>query len=423
MSVEKHTLDNGATVLIDHMPNAQTSALSYTFRVGSRYETEEENGLAHFFEHMAFKGTDSRDVTSLNKEMDDLGANSNAFTSKEVTSYHMHGLNEDVFKFNEIESDMAMNLVLPPEELEKERGVILQEIKMYADQPSSNMIDGLYSTLYPDQALGRTVLGPSENIKSFDRDMFDTFRQKHYHAGNLIVSVAGGADPEKILKDITDRIGSMPGGERSIYEPSQYVGGNLELIKPEMSQSQLIVAFEAAGAGEEDNLAESMMNLVLSGGMSSRLFTEIREKRSLVYGVGSSFQRSHDSGFFYVQAGTNPEQVSELIPVLCTELNKMRQEHITDDEFERVKKKIRVSFGMKHDSMSDDRMRSNMQAYNVKEDIEEIDSLMERVDAVTKDDIMEAANRVFSGKPSFASVGPKAPSVQEHIAARMGFEL
>jgi len=207
MSVEQHTLSNGATVLIDHMPDAQTSALSYTFRIGSRYETEEENGLAHFFEHMAFKGTDNVDVHSLNTKMDDLGAQTNAFTSREVTSYYRYGLNEDVFKFNEIEADMAMNLTLPADELEKERDVILEEIKMYADQPGSNLSDGLYDTLYSGQALGRTILGPPENIKSFDRDIFDRFRSKHYHAGNLVVSVAGGADPQKILQEVLNAKG------------------------------------------------------------------------------------------------------------------------------------------------------------------------------------------------------------------------
>lgn len=423
MSVEQHTLTNGATVLIDHMPDAQTSALSYTFRIGSRYETEEENGLAHFFEHMAFKGTEARDVTKLNKEMDELGARSNAFTSREVTSYYMHGLNEDVLSFNDIQSDMAMRLTLPPQELEKERGVILEEIKMYADQPGSNLSDGLYETLYSGQALGRTILGPPENIKNFNRDIFDAFREKHYHTGNLVVSVAGGADPEAILKDIESKTADMRTGERSIYEPSKYVGGHLELVKPGMQQVQLYVAFESAAAGAPENMAESLLNLVLSGGMSSRLHTEIREKRSLVYGVGSHFSRSLDSGIFVAQAGTSPEKVSELVPVLCDELNKVRNELVSDEEFDRVKKKMRVQSAMQYDSMSDDRMQANMMGFNIRERVEGIDSIMARVEATTKEDLRESAQRVFSGKPTFASIGPAKMNEQQEIALRMGLEM
>lgn len=423
MSVEQHTLSNGATVLIDHMPDAQTSALSYTFRIGSRYETEEENGLAHFFEHMAFKGTDNVDVHSLNTKMDDLGAQTNAFTSREVTSYYMYGLNEDVFKFNEIEADMAMNLTLPADELEKERDVILEEIKMYADQPGSNLSDGLYDTLYSGQALGRTILGPPENIKSFDRDIFDRFRSKHYHAGNLVVSVAGGADPQKILQEVEKQIADMPTGERSIYESANYTGGNLKLVRPGLQQVQLAVAFESSAAGAPENMAESLLNIVLSGGMSSRLHTEIREKRGLVYGVGSTFRRSMDTGVFLAQAGTSPDKVSELLPVLCDELNKMRNELVSDEEFERAKKKIRVQAAMSHDSMSDDRMQANMSSFNIKENVEDIESIMDRVENTTKDDLMEAARRVFSTKPTFASIGPPEPTEQEMIAMSMGLEL
>ena len=423
MSVEKHTLDNGATVLIDHMPNSQTTAMSYTFRVGSRFETAEENGLAHFFEHMAFKGTKNRDVTALNKEMDDLGARSNAFTSKEVTSYHMHGLNEDVFKFNEIEADMAMNLTLPADELEKERGVILEEIKRSEDNNSSVLINAVFDTLYSGQAMGRTVLGPSENIKSFDRDMFDAFRAKHYHAGNLIVSVAGGCDPAKILQDIKDKVADMPTGERSIFDPAQYVGGNCEIVKP-TQQVSLAVAFEAASTNDpKDEIAESILSKVLSGGMSSRLFTEIREKRSLVYGVAAGFSHSLDTGLFIAQAGTSPEKVSQLIHVLCDELNKLRQDPISDEEFNRAKKLFRSHIAMEADASSASRMTSNMMEFNMHQSIETVEDFMARVDSVTKDDVMEAARRVFSTKPSYVSVGPEKPNESEQIAMRMGFEL
>ncbi len=423
MSVEKHKLSNGATVLIDHMPNAKTTALSYMFQIGSRFETEEENGLAHFFEHMAFKGTTSRDVHTLLSEQDDLGARSNAFTSKEVTLYYMHGLAEDVFKFNDIQADMAINLTLPEEELRKERGVILEEIKRAQDNPQQVMFSGLFEQAYPDQAYGRTTLGPSINIKNFDREIFDSFRKKHYlHAGNLVVSVAGCVDPERILKDVEEKTSSMPAGERSTYSPAEYKGGQFTFIKP-TSQVNLAVAFEASAAGHEDNMAESIMNSVLSGGMSSRLSREIREKRSLVYSVSAGINRSFDTGFFYAVAGTSPEKVSELLPVLCAELDKIRQTPVSDEEFERAKKKFQISVAMEQDSMPDDRMTNMAMEHNMKGFIETDEDFNQRLQSVTKDDLMRVAQKIFSGKPTFASVGPPKPTEQEEIAMRLGLEL
>lgn len=423
MSVEMHRLSNGTTVLIDPLLHTKTAALSYTFRIGARFENPQENGLAHFFEHMAFKGTTSRDVHQLALESDGLGAQSNAFTSKEVTSYYMYGLADDVFKFNAIESDMARNLALRSAELERERGVILQEIKRANDDDDSVLVDVLFSTLYPDQAYGRTVLGPSLNIKNFDRKTFDDFRTKHYHAGNLVVTVAGNVDPAKILRSIENAVGDMPSGARSLYEPASISSGCEHIIRPLRNQASLFVTFEANKAGQPGNAAEGILDAVLSGGMSSRLFREIREKRSLVYSVGSSINRTFDSGFFYASAGTSPEKVPELLAVLSVELDKMRQTQISDEELARAKQKIMVARAMQHDSSPVGRMRMLAEEYNLSEKIEGFDSFEERVMGVTKDDVQEAAQRVFSQKPSVISVGPPKMNEQEIMAARLGIDL
>lgn len=423
MSVEMHKLSNGATVIIDPLAHAKTAALSFTFRVGARFETESENGLAHFFEHMAFKGTNSRDVRKLAVESDDLGAQSNAFTSKEVTSYYMYGLADDVFKFLDIETDMARNLTLPPEELERERGVILEEIKRASDNDVSVMRNLIYSTLYPNQAYGRTVLGPSLNIKNFDRQNFDDFRSKHYHAGNLIVAVSGNVDPSKILRAVEGAVSDMSAGERSAYDSAILSTGCEHIIRPGRSQTNLAVTFGTNGVGKIENTAEGVMNAVLSSGMSSRLFQEIREKRSLVYGIGAGIPRTFDSGYFSVQAGTSPEKVPELLSVLSDELDKIRQTQVTDEELARAKQQIMVGAAMRHDQSPDERMESLVVEYNVSEKIEGFESFEARVNAVTKEDVQAAAQRIFSQKPSVISLGPPKMNEQEIIAARLGIDL
>lgn len=416
MSVEIHTLSNGATVLIDPIPHSEHAALGYYFRVGSRYETKKENGLAHFLEHMAFKGTPSRNTRQLAVEMDDLGANANAFTSKEGTCYYLSGAAEDIFTFNTIVSDMAMNMSLPADELERERGAILEEIKMYADRPMSVMDWKGDETAFPGQAYGRPILGPSINIQNFDRETFENFRQKHYHAGNLVVTVAGNVDPAKILQDLEKTAGQMQPGKRSTFRKAKYKGGSVETQRPDQ-QINLMMSFIASAAGAAENSAEAVMTKVLSGGMSSRLFTEVREKRGLVYSVQAGIGRTYDLGEAFVYAGTSPDKVKELIPVVCDELNKIRQEQISDEELARAKKKLIVS-NLASPS-ADRRMPMNAQEFNLKGSISTTEELRVCVEAVTKDDVQAAAQRVFSGKPTLASVGPEGFPDYDDVVRRL----
>lgn len=404
MSVEQHTLSNGATVLIDHMPEVKSAALGYFFRVGSRYETEQENGLAHFLEHMAFKGTPKHNVYELAVAMDDLGAMSNAFTSKEGTCYYMAGAAEDVFSFNDLVGDISINMSLPAAELERERGAILEEIKMYADMPRSVLNDATDAKAFPNQPYGRTILGPSINIENFDRDTFEKFRNKHYHAGNLIVSVAGNVDPAKILKDIERVTANMKTGPRSTFDKATFSGGDVHVKRPD-NQINLMLGFQASALGEPTNAAESVMLSVLGGGMSSRLFTEVREKRGLVYGVSAGVSRSTDIGEAYIAAGTSPAKVKELMPVVCDELNKIRENEVSDAELARAKKRV-INSIKTSDKTSQGAMTGNASTFNLKGRIDTPESIVAKFEAVTKADVQAAAQKVFSGKPILSSVGP-----------------
>lgn len=404
MSVEIHKLTNGATVLIDPMPHTQTAALGYYFRIGSRYETLKENGLAHFLEHMAFKGTPTRNVNELASEMDNLGAMANAFTSKEATCYYMAGAAEDVSQFNNIVADMAMNMTLPTDELERERGAILEEIKMYSDRADSVMDDNSDRVTYSKQAYGRPILGPPSNIQKFDREIFESFRKKHYHAGNLIVSVAGNVDPERILQDIEATAGQMEGGKRSKFRRAKFEGAEIQAVRPD-KQINLMATFQASALGHDDNSAEAVMSTVLSGGMSSRLFREIREKRGLVYTVRAGIGRSTDIGELGIMAGTSPEKVAILMPVLCDELNKMKSELISEEELARAKKKLLVST-LSSDESTRGSMTSNAGKFNMRGRIQNPAEIKEQINAVTREDVLSVAQKIFSTKPSLSSVGP-----------------
>lgn len=403
MSVEQHTLSNGATVLLDPIPSAERAALGHFYRVGSRFEKKKENGLAHFLEHMAFKGTHTRDVFSLLEEMDDLGANSNAFTSQEATCYYMSGDANDIFSFNELVSDISINMALPANELEIERGTILEEILQYADSPGDVMQNICAETAFPDQAYGRTILGPSVNIENFDRNTFDKFRAKHYHTGNLIITAAGKFDPDVLLKEIEKSVANMPTGQRSTYKKAKYVGGSVHVVRPD-NQMNLKMEFEASALSDPDSMAQSIMGQILGGGMSSRLFTEVREKRGLVYGVGSGKSSKPDIGEFIIAAGTSPSKVGKLMPVVCDEINKIRENLVSDRELARAKKTFTVSNLASGAESS--RMQGNAMAFNLLNKLPDNDDFRARIDAVTKEDVLKAAQTIFAGKPTLASVGP-----------------
>ena len=335
--------------------------------------------------------------------MDDLGATSNAFTSKEGTCYYLSGAAEDIFKFNVLVSDMAMNMSLPADELERERGAILEEINMYADDPTTTMVWAADEASYSGQAYGRTILGPSSNIRTFDRDIFERFRNKHYHAGNLIVTVAGNVDPAKILRDIDSTAGQMRGGPRSTFTPAKFKGGEFRKTWPGQ-QMNMMMAFQSSASGKPENMAESVMTQVLSGGMSSRLFAEVREKRGLVYGIQAGSSRTFDSGKTFIYAGTTPDKVAKLVPVVCDELSKLRDDLVSDAELARAKKRLYVASLSEGSAQA--RMSNNASTYNLNGRVRTKDEFRAAVENVTKEDVRNAARAIFTTKPTLSSVGP-----------------
>lgn len=404
MTAKLHTLSNGVRVVIDQMPHTKSAAVGMYFTVGSRHEKPEENGAAHFLEHMAFKGTKTRTVDRLLEEMEDLGAKPNAFTGKEQTCYYMTGLGRDAVTFARLLGDIVCNATLPAEEMEIERGAIIQEIGMYDDSPDSVASELAEQTAYPAQPYGAPILGPKENIKSFSRDVLKNFRDRHYHAGNLIVSVAGNVDEAALLAELEATVGKLASGPASTFQPAVYKGGDVR-EKRDTEQLHLTIVFNGCAMGDKREAAAELLAEVLTGGMSSRLFREIREKRGLVYGISAHNSSAQGAGDFTISAGTGKDEVKKLIPVLCDELNKVRTGGITQAELDRARASVLVSLARSEDS-SMSRMIMAADDIHFRGRLVENTEKETELNRITIADIQAVARGIFSSTPTVVALGP-----------------
>jgi predicted Zn-dependent peptidase len=418
MSTETHKLSNGATVLIDPIPHVQTISIGYFFNKGARHETKRENGIAHFLEHMAFKGTDNMTARELGQKIAFLGAKANAFTSKDMTAYFMAGAADQATDINGLVYDIAANMACPAQDLEIERGVIIGEIGEYADDANSVNMDSYMRTAFPSHAFGRTVLGPKEHIERFSRADFQNFRKKHYHAGNLVVSVAGNVSPDKILSELEATAGQVAKGHSAKLIMPKYVGGYDVITRPNNQNLQICMGFNSAAQGKDENLAAQIMSNILGSGFSSRLFQRVRVENGLGYAISSGAYRTYDTGTNLLFAGVRQGAAAKLMEIFCDEINKIKQEPVTDLEFESAKNGIKVSDLMSDESVGG-RMRSNATKFLYKSKTSTSTEFLERLAAVTKDDVMKAAQDSLSGVPTLSTVGPSGFPDYDDVLQRL----
>jgi predicted Zn-dependent peptidase len=356
------TLDNGFRIATDKMRDVETIAVSLAIGVGSRFEDEERQaGISHFLEHMAFKGTEKRTALDIAKEVEMVGGIMNAYTSKEVTVYYIVALKENLELAIDILSDLLQNSTFLQEEIEKERGVILQELANAEDTPDDIVFDYYYETLYKNQPLGRPIIGTKETISSFKKEDFSNYIGSKYNAGNMVLAIAGNVEHEKALELASKYFTKLNPKKDVTPLPSKYTGG--EFIKPnkELTQIKYLIGFKGFEFADDKKYSLKIANNILGGGMSSRLFQEVREKRGLCYTV-SSFENSFsDSGIFGVYAGTSPESVSELSSVLDEELKKILIS-IEEEEVRKTMTQIKAELLMSLESTSS---RSQKLASNI----------------------------------------------------------
>ena len=401
--IQTTTLDNGVRIITDTVPSMHSVAVGIWVGVGTRHENLEHNGVAHMVEHMLFKGTKNRNAQQIAEDIENVGGSMNAYTSREITSYHIHLLAEDLPLGMEVLGDMYLNSTLPQDEIERERGVILQEIGMCNDTPDDLVFDIYSETAYPKQALGAPILGRSHNIENMSQDNLASYIDCFYKSGNTVISAAGGVNHDEFVAHVREQFDVQQKSEQCGHEPANYLGGDMRLPK-ELEQSHFILGFQGIGRLDDDFYTAQALSTILGSGMSSRLFQEVREKRGLVYSIFSFHSGYQDDGQFGIYAGTGPEKMDEIIPVVCDEVLKVGHD-ASQEELNRAKSQLKASILMGRESMM---TRADQQAKHLlfRNKAFDADALVQAIDDIQLSDIERVAERIFTTPLTLAALGP-----------------
>jgi predicted Zn-dependent peptidase len=321
--VEVTTLDNGIRVISQKMNETEAVTIEIWTGVGSRYERPEQNGISHFLEHMAFKGTKTRSAKQIAEDFDNIGGQLNAFTSREHTVYYAKVLKENFHDAIDLLADIIQNSVFEQQEIERERNVVLQEIAMTNDAPDDIIFDLYQQTAYSNQPIGRSILGPSKLVANFSQEDLKGYVAEHYHGANLVISVAGNVDHQTVIEFAKKNLNNIPKGKRSDKEPANYVGGE-HREQRDLEQVHMTFGFQGTPYLSDDVYKYQLLSCILGGGMSSRLFQEIRENRGLAYSVAAFNSSYLDEGTFTIYSATSPEKINELLQSVCDELKRVQ---------------------------------------------------------------------------------------------------
>ena len=398
-----HSLKSGLTLITDYIDSVETVSVGMWNKVGARNEHKSVNGVAHLLEHMAFKGTKTRSALDIAKEVEMVGGAVNAYTSREITAYYMKVLKEDIGLSIDIISDILQNSTFDSKELDRERGVILQEIGMYLDTPDDVVFDKWQEVAYPDQPMGRSILGKSDIIKTISRDQVEGFMKSYYRPEKMIFSVSGNFNESQVIELVEKHFQNLPQGNDSHAPESVYKGGEFRQDK-DLEQVNLILGFEGVDFYSDLYYPTAVYSTVLGSGMSSRLFQEIREKRGLVYSISSYTSSFSDSGIFGVYAGTGQKEVMELVPVLCDQLN-IDANKFTSEELQRAKAQFKSSLLMGQESTSR-RCRSNASKFLMHKRLISHEEIISEIDKVQLEDLEKARRNILKSEITLSSIGP-----------------
>ena len=403
MSARVTTLENGLCVITDPMDSVETVSLGVWVDVGTRHEPAPINGVAHLLEHRAFKGTERRSALDIAAEIEAVGGHLNAYTSREHTAYYAKVLKEDAALAVDILADILQHSVFDRAELERERTVILQEIGQAIDTPDDLIFDLFQERAFPDQAMGRPVLGRADIIRRIDRDSVAQYMRRNYAAPGMLLAAAGNIEHEKLVTLARRAFGELSRERVARSDPARYVGGDLREQR-DLEQVHVVLGFPGFPFGDSDYYAASVVSSALGGGMSSRLFQEIREKRGLVYAIYSFTHAYSDGGLFGVYAGTGEDEVEELIPVLCEEIRKLAG-GLAPAELERARAQLKAGLLMSLESTTArcEQQAAHMLVFGRPLDLAE---MVARIDAVDAAAVGRVARRLQAAPPTLAALGP-----------------
>jgi predicted Zn-dependent peptidase len=404
MSTSQTTLANGLRVVTHRMAHLETVSMGVWVGVGARHEDVSQHGISHLLEHMAFKGTKRRTAKDIAEEIEAVGGELNAATSLETTAYYARVLAADTELGLEILADILLNPRHAESELEREREVILQEIAATRDSPDEIAYELLQEAAFPDQAIGRPILGTAASVRSFSPPALRKFMKANYGAKRMVLSAAGKIEHDKLVRHAEALFGAMNGGKGGRFEPARYGGGTRSSAKP-FEQSHLLLAFEGPSYGAADYHAAQVFSALFGGGISSRLFQEVRERRGLCYAVYSSFWALADTGLFGIHAATGQEMMDKLIEVVSGELRRAAAEAPTEAEMSRAKAQIKagILMGLESSSARAEYMARQLLLFNRLIDTKET---IARIEAVTPEAARVLADKLLSrSRPSVTVVG------------------
>ncbi|MFL5260130.1 MAG: M16 family metallopeptidase [Hyphomicrobiales bacterium] len=403
MTVAIARLSNGLHVVTHHMPHLETVALGIWVKAGARDEEPSENGIAHFLEHMAFKGTSRRSAQRIAEEIESAGGEINASTGMETTTYYARVLKDDWLLALDILSDILTDSLYEEAELERERHVILQEIAAANDAPDDLVFDLAQNAAFGSHPLGRPILGTQALIAGVSRSEMIAWRQRNYWASRMVVAAAGNIDPDALAAAAEHLLGRLPSGEQPLRGAPDFKAESRLSQKP-LDQTHVVLSFPGPGYKHPDIYRLQVLSSLLGGGMSSRLFQEVREKRGLCYSVFSYASAYEDAGQFGVYAATSPDDTPELVDVTAAVMLSVAK-GVSPAEVARAKAQLKASLVMNLESASGraDQMARQFLAFG---EVPRIEDLIAKIDAVTPDDIAFLANRLFKGRsPALGAVG------------------
>ena len=419
MTVITTTLENGLRVVSHEMPHLQTVSLGVWINAGARNETPEEHGIAHFLEHMAFKGTRRRSAVQIAEEIETAGGDINAATGMEMTSYFARVLKGDTALALDVLADILLEPKFDPNEIERERQVVIQEIAAAQDDPGDLVFDLAQQCAYPDQALGRPILGTVGSVSAFSPGMITAYRDCHYGAPSMVLSAAGAITHDDLVCQGRDAFARFSARPRKTAAPGSFSSG-FACREKSLEQTHIVLAFEAPGYTDEAFYAAQVTASILGGGMSSRLFQEVREKRGLCYSIGTFSSNYAETGLVGVYAATSPDLTEELLTVMTGELTAFAGD-VRDDEAIRARAQLKAGLlmSLESSSMRADQVARQLLAFGR---VVPVDEISQKVDAVDRAAVADLAGQLFTtAQPVYSAVGAlDGLASYERVAAQFG---
>ncbi len=420
MKTRLTTLPNGLRIVSEKMPGLASASVGIWITAGGRHEEPAQNGIAHFLEHMAFKGTERRSALQIAEEIEDVGGYINAYTSREMTAYYARVLEADVPLALDVISDIVLNPVFDEDDIETERHVILQEIGQALDTPDDIIFDWLQEAAFPDQALGRTILGPAERVSAFGQQDLRRFVGDHYGPGQMIVAAAGAVDHDALVRQAESIFGALSPIAVPALQPARWQGSERREVK-DLEQVHFALGFAGPGYRDGDLYPAQVYATAMGGGMSSRLFQKIREERGLCYSIYAQSGSYDDTGMMTVYAGTSAGEIGDLCTLTMDEL-KRAADDMTEAEVARARAQMKAGLlmGLESPSSRAERMARYLAIWGRVPGLAEATA---RIDAVTAADVRAYAERLVTARDSaLALYGPveAAPgleAIRDRLAA------